>query len=308
MRRAIIDIGTNSVKLLVAALNGGAVEPLHEASEQTRLGQGFYGTQHLQPDAIARTARAVARFAGEATHWQVQRTIVIATSAARDAHNQMELLEGIRAACGLEARIISGDEEADLAFLGVRTHPVLAAGSLLILEAGGGSSQFVFGSGAHPEARWSFPIGTVRLLEQVQPGDPPSAADWERCRKFLEKFLMAEVHPLVASRMKAAAGPTLLVGTGGTTSILAAMTLGLRTFDRDRLERATLTADQLWQYQKLLWSIPLAERQRIAGLPPNRADVILFGVAIFALVMEVFQLGTICVSTRGLRFGAALLG
>ena len=120
-RRAVIDVGTNSVKLLVAQVAGRRVDPLIEQSEQTRLGSGFYETHRLQPAAIAQTARAVAGFARTAAEWSAVSTRVIATSAARDALNQGELLEAIRTTSGLAVEVISGEQEADWAFRGVAT-------------------------------------------------------------------------------------------------------------------------------------------------------------------------------------------
>src|SRR5262249_55562839 len=119
-RHAVIDVGTNSVKLLVAQVSGSRVDPLFEQSEQTRLGSGFYQTHRLQPAPIARTARAVSGFARIAAEWSAASTRVIATSAARDALNQEELLAAIQAASGLTVEVISGEQEADWAFRGVR--------------------------------------------------------------------------------------------------------------------------------------------------------------------------------------------
>src|SRR2546427_10122660 len=146
-RRAVIDVGTNSVKLLVAQVSGRRVDPLHEESEQTRLGSGFYETHRLQPATIVRTGRAVAEFARQAAEWSVVSTRVIATSAARDALNQDQLLAAIRAASGLAVEVIFGEQEADWAFRGGRSTPPFAGPPLLIFEVGGGSRQFILGEG-----------------------------------------------------------------------------------------------------------------------------------------------------------------
>ena len=144
-RRAVIDIGTNSVKLLVAEVAGATVTPLLEQSEQTRLGRGFYETHRLQPEAIRQTAQAVAEFAGRAGKFSPVSTRVIATSAARDALNAAELIAAIKASAGLPVEIISGEQEADWAFLGVTSDPALAGQPLLILDVGGGSTEFILG-------------------------------------------------------------------------------------------------------------------------------------------------------------------
>ncbi|MGO9201051.1 MAG: Ppx/GppA family phosphatase [Limisphaerales bacterium] len=308
IRRAVIDIGTNSVKLLVADAEGGEVRPVWEGSRQTRLGQGFYRTQRLQAGPIAATAAAVEEFAARARDYQAASIRVIATSAARDARNPEELAAAIERTCGLGIEIISGEQEADWAFQGVTSDAAFAAMPLLLLEVGGGSTEFVVGQGAHRHFRRSFPLGTVRLLEQFHPSDSPTAEELAACRRWLGAFLEKEVQPSLAPalRREAGAGQVRLVGAGGTASILGCMEATLRTFDRERLEATRLSAERLTWHTQRLWGLPLEERKRIPGLPENRADVILVGVAICEAVMRRFQFDELRLSTRGLRFGAVM--
>src|ERR1051326_7127186 len=133
MRRAVIDIGTNSVKLLVADVDGSSVNPLWEESEQTRLGQGFYPAHRLQADAIARSASAVVRLYKRTAEWSPGSVRVIATSAVRDAVNQSELVLAVRDAAGLTIEVVSGEKEADWAFAGVCTDPRFQRDRLMIL-------------------------------------------------------------------------------------------------------------------------------------------------------------------------------
>src|SRR5262249_29970487 len=137
-RRAVIDVGTNSVKLLVADVQGREVHPVWEESAQTRLGRGFYQSHHLQPETVAQTAAAVAAFAAKAREMQAQVPRVIATSAARDALNAGELTGAIESAAGLPVEIISGEREAEWAFRGVTTDAELSGKPLLLLDVGGG--------------------------------------------------------------------------------------------------------------------------------------------------------------------------
>src|SRR5262245_50667348 len=195
-RRAVIDVGTNSVKLLVAQVSGRRVDPLLEQSEQTRLGSGFYQTRRLQPNTIAHTARVVAEFARQAAELSAVSTRVIATSAARDALNQGELLAAIRAASGLEVEVISGEQEADWTFRGVGSTPLFAGRPLLIVDVGGGSTEFILGEGDHQQFGRSFPLGTVRLMELLPHADPPAGQEWERCRATLMDFLEQQVRPI----------------------------------------------------------------------------------------------------------------
>jgi exopolyphosphatase/guanosine-5'-triphosphate,3'-diphosphate pyrophosphatase len=308
VRRAVIDIGTNSVKLLVAEVEGAEVRPVWEESSQTRLGQGLYTMQRLQPGPIAKTAAAVAEFAARARDREAASIRVIATSAARDASNSQELTAAIERVSGLRVEIVSGKREADWVFQGVTTAPALAALPLLLLDVGGGSTEFIVGQGGRKHFGRSFQLGTVRLLEQFPPRDPPAAGELAACRRWLAAFLEKEVQPCLAPvlRQEAAAGQLHLAGVGGTATILACMEAQLRTFDRQRIEETRLSAERLTWYADRLWGLPLGERERLPGLPKNRADVVLMGVAIYEAVMRQFHLEELRVSTRGLRFAAVM--
>lgn len=304
-RRAVIDIGTNSVKLLVADVAADAVEPVWEGSEQTRLGRGFYDDHHLRPEAIADTAKAVAHFAETARAQGATHLRVIATSAARDAVNADELLAAVLATSGMAVEVISGEQEADWAFQGVVTGQSFGDEPMLLLDVGGGSTEFILGRGGHALFRDSFKLGTVRLLEAAPVADPPTPAELAGLRAQLRGFLDREVRPRLAPHL-AQLAPTRpgLVGTGGTTSILARLELQLADYNRDRIEATRFTAEGVRGHVERLWSLPLAARRELPGLPPKRADVILFGSAIFEAVLESFGLTELRVSTRGLRFAA----
>ncbi len=320
VRRAVIDIGTNSVKLLVADVAGRDVVPALEQSRQTRLGQGFYQTHRLQPGTVAQTAEAVAAFATTARGLGATSVRAIATSAGRDAQNPELLLGAVERAAGLRVEIISGEREADWAFQGVTTDPHLARQSLLLLDVGGGSTEFILGQGRHQQYRGSFPLGTVRLLEKRPRGDPPTAGELADCRRWLREFLRQEVSPELASRLHptpavaatagrdAAADPVGLVGTGGTATILGRLALKMDSFERERIEATRLNLAEVQATVARLWSLSLASRKQVPGLPANRADVILFGVAIYEAVMEQFGFDELRLSTRGLRFAAVLEG
>jgi len=306
-RRAVIDVGTNSVKLLVGDVADGLVYPVEERSDQTRLGAGFYESHILQPVPIARTASAAAKFVAMARDQEAESIRVIATSAARDAKNADELLEAVRRAAGLRMEIITGDQEAEWVFAGVTTDPRLHGHRLLILDVGGGSTEFIVGEHDRYSFRESFAVGSVRLLELLRPHDPPSVSDVAATRDWLKKFFNFKVVPRMAGPLGENPGRgTQLVGTGGTTTILARMELKVDRFDREKIEGTTLSRETVLDYMFRLWSLSLAERRTIPGLPGNRADVILMGVAIYETVMEQFDFPHLYVSMRGLRHGALL--
>jgi exopolyphosphatase/guanosine-5'-triphosphate,3'-diphosphate pyrophosphatase len=307
-RRAVIDVGTNSVKLLVADVAGGEVIPVVEESKQTRLGKDFYETHVLQPEAIARTAGSVALLADHARAKKATVIRVVATSAARDAKNPGELTAAILDAAGLTTEIISGEQEAEWSFRGVTSDARFAKASLLILDAGGGSTEFILGCGQQPRLARSFPIGTVRLLEKFPHGDPPATAEFTACRNWLLALLHDQVLPQLEPVFKGPAmpGPVHLVGTGGTASLLGRMELKLDRFDRDAIEKVRISRERMKFLREFLWNLPLAEREAIPGLPRTRADVILTGVAIYEAVMDVFGFQELNISTRGLRFAAVM--
>jgi exopolyphosphatase / guanosine-5'-triphosphate,3'-diphosphate pyrophosphatase len=310
VRRAVIDVGTNSIKLLVADVSGRDVRPVHEESRQTRLGRGFYETHRLQPEAVACTAEAVWEFAQTARERNSDSIRVIATSAARDAANPGDLTSAIRRASDLKVEIISGEQEAEWVFQGVTTDAELAKAPLLLLDVGGGSTEFILGQGEHKHFARSFPLGTVRLMEKFPHSDPPTRGEFNACRDWMRDFLQNEVRPKLDPALRrearSSSGDIQLVGTGGTTSILARIQSKLDRYDRERIEATRLSLEQVKSHRRRLWRLPLAGRKEITGLPKLRADVILTGVVIYEMVMAEFGFQQLRVSTRGLRFAAVM--
>lgn len=307
VRRAVIDIGTNSVKLLVGGIDGLAVNPCLETSLQTRLGRGFYPTHKLQPAAIADTAAAVSAFAQQAREQGAASIRVVATSAARDADNAAELLAAVKQSTGLDVEIIPGEKEAEWAYRGVASDPRFAGEPLFVLEVGGGSTQIVFDDGGKHPVCHSFKLGSVRLLEKLSKFDPPPQGELDVCRKHIHEFLSVHVRPVIAYVMrKHPMGTLQLVGSGGTTSVLCSMHLGLTQYDRNAIESVTLLRSELHTTMQRLWSQPLVERRKTPGLPAERADVILTGIAIHEVLMDSFDFMTLRASTRGIRFAALL--
>ena len=306
VRRAVIDVGTNSVKLLVGEVSGSHVKPLWEESEQTRLGKGFYETHVLLGEAIRVTAHFAAEFARMARTYGVASTRVIATSAARDALNQSELIEALQKGTGLRVDIIPGEQEAQLAYRGVTSNPAFDGQRLLIMDVGGGSTEFILGEGSRVEYGQSFKLGAVRLQEQFHPSDPPSPAELRQCREWLKDFFRREIRPGLEPVLAAGKERTRLIGTGGAATILARMECHLKDFDRELIEAASLTSEQITRRVDSLWSLMLSDRKRLIGLPKKRADVILFGAAICEASTLDLGFLEMRASTRGLRYAALL--
>ena len=239
---------------------------------------------------------------------------VIATSAARDATNAEELITAIQRASKLAVEIISGEQEADWAFQGAMTDPALAREPLLLLDVGGGSTEFILGHGEQKDFRQSFPMGTLRLLEEIKPGDPPTPGELAACRGWVNDFLEKQIAPKLGpairqeKKFESDAGHLQLVGTGGTASILGCMEAKLEGFDRERLEATRLSRESLRRHLEHLWGCSLSDRKKTVGLPANRADVILTGAVIYEGVLETFNFKDLQITTRGLRFAAVMQG
>lgn len=304
--RALIDIGTNSVKLLVAVVEGQSLRPVHEESEQTRLGRGFYETRQLQPEAIQDTLRVVEKFQATARSLGASWIRVLATSAVRDARNPGDLIERVERVTGLRVEVISGDQEAEWVYRGVTSDSSLHGRRLMILDVGGGSTEFVLGEGEHRQFQESFPLGSVRLLEQLRPSDPPTSGELIRCREWVDGFVQDRILPDLQRAIGVSGSPVSLVGTGGAVTIMGRMQFRLESFERELLEGACLRLADVQGLVERVWSVPVEERVRIIGLPKKRADVILTGSVIYEGVMRLLRFDELRISTRGLRFGGML--
>lgn len=308
MRRAVLDLGTNSVKLLVADLVPPTVLPVLERSIQTRLGRGLAATGRLDPEAVAETVRVIARLQAEAQQLGAPVVRVAATSAAREATNTGDLLAAVRAATGLEVEVLSGEQEARWGFAGVTTDPALRDQSILLLDVGGGSTEFALGRAGDLRFHGSYPLGAVRWLERLPPSDPPQPTELEQGRRELREAVTTLVVPALGPHLAGSRERTAqLVGTGGTASVLAAMALELAEFDRAAIDGRILRAAEVTARLEQLWSLPLARRRALPGLPPERADVMLTGTLIYEAVMAVLGFESLRITTRGLRY-AALCG
>jgi exopolyphosphatase / guanosine-5'-triphosphate,3'-diphosphate pyrophosphatase len=305
-RRAVIDIGTNSVKLLVAEVSGHHVRALCEESEQTRLGEGFYETHQLQGEAIHATAYFAAKFAELARANQAENIRIIATSAARDAVNQVDLLRAVEEKAGLKIEVISGEQEAELAFRGVSSDAALEGQRLCLLEVGGGSTQFTIGENERIEFARSFKLGAVRLLEQFPLSATPTAEERQRCRQWLAEFIARGIRPSLAPVLEQPRKQIVLVGVGSAAKALLRMETLLNNTERERLKAKGIPLATVSDWAEELWRMSLSERKRLVGLKKKRADVIPFGAAIFEAVMQELGFGHLRVSKRGLRHGAVL--
>jgi exopolyphosphatase / guanosine-5'-triphosphate,3'-diphosphate pyrophosphatase len=303
-RYAVIDIGTNSIKLLVAEVSGHHVRPLREESEQTRLGEGFYETHLLQGKAIHATAYFAGKFADLARCLKVEGIRIIGTSAVRDAINQAELLQAVEQKAGLKVDIISGEEEASLAFRGVTSDSDLDGHRVCLLEIGGGSAQFIVGEDQRMDFAKSFELGAVRLLERFAPSALPRVEELQACRQWLREFIATEIQPSIAPVLDQTRERPLLIGVGGAAKALLRMETLLNSGLRADIKSEGIPAATVSEWVEELWRMSLSDRKRVVGLKKKRADTIPFGAAIFEAVMQGLDFAHLRVSKRGLRHAA----
>jgi exopolyphosphatase / guanosine-5'-triphosphate,3'-diphosphate pyrophosphatase len=279
MRRAVIDIGTNTVKLLVADVRGGEIRPVISNDTTVRLGEGVDEAQHLSRVAIFRTVQAIADYVADAREHGAIGINVLATSAAREATNRQEFLDAVRTKTGLTVEIVTGQREAELIFRGVTSDPVWATDRLLVMDVGGGSAEFILGRAGSIERLISLPLGAVRMTERF-----PSFPD---LAEFLRTTLRRELTGFGGAR---------LVATGGTNTTLVRILKG-------KADHAMFTLDEVRALVMKLNAMTLDERRRVPGLPPERADIIVAGGAVVLFAMETLGAHELTVSVRGLRYG-----
>jgi exopolyphosphatase/guanosine-5'-triphosphate,3'-diphosphate pyrophosphatase len=299
MRVGIVDIGTNSTRLLVAEVDGGKVHELARRSIVTRLGRGVDTSGQLSAEAIDDVCEAVGGYIAIYEEIGVDRVTAIATSAVRDAENSAVFLAELRERFALDARILDGTAEARLTYYGACTGRA-ACEKTLVCDIGGGSTELVIGDGPEVGFHASLQAGTVRHTERHISHDPPEAAELEA--------LAGDVRELIGEALPGAplAQANEGVAVAGTPTSLAAIEMGLEPYDPDRVHGYVLPLTSIQRMLSELASVSLAERLRVKGLPEGRAPTIVAGVVILVQVMRAFGLDEIEVSEHDILWGAAL--
>ncbi len=302
MRVATIDIGTNTVLLLVAdSGEGRALVAVEERARVTRLGEGVDVSRRFSAQALERTQACLDEYAQVVRALGVDRVAVVGTSAMRDAGGGEHLLAHIEASFGVAVRVISGHEEARLTFRGALGGlPVHEGSEVAVFDIGGGSTEVVLGrlESDRPVIDYaeSFDVGSVRLTERQVRSDPPDPVDRDAVRKT--------AHDAFAD-VPALKGGQTPVGIAGTMTTLAAVSLGLRAYDGARVHGHAMRRDELQRVVAELASMPLEARRLVAGMEPKRADVIVAGGIIALSLLERWDAQEVLVSDRGVRWGLA---
>lgn len=300
-RIAVIDLGTNSSRLLVAEVEQGAVKELEKRTRITRLGAGVDASGRLGDDAMERAFEVLAEYREEIDRHGAREVVAVATSAVRDADNGEAFREELRERFGIEARTISGDEEARLTFAGATAALDTGGERTLVLDIGGGSTEFVIGRpGAEPDFHVSTRLGAVRQTERHLNDDPPTQEQLDRLAAEVSATIASEVPAGV--RSEASAG----IAVAGTATSVAAIALELEPYDPDKVEGYPLTIAETERILARLAALPVAERRELPGLHPDRAPTIVAGVCILLEAMKAFGFESMAASEADILYGAAL--
>jgi exopolyphosphatase/guanosine-5'-triphosphate,3'-diphosphate pyrophosphatase len=307
VRVAVVDIGTNSTRLLIAEVDPatGAVEPVLRRSEVTRLGDGVDSGGSLSEEAMARVFRTLAAYRAAIDSHDCEANLAVLTSAVRDAANGAAFAARVREEFGLDARVLSGDEEAQLTFLGAmsgRPHDddPESAEPTVVIDIGGGSTEFIVGRGRGAGFHTSLPAGVVRMSERHIHSDPPASEELQELASDVRAIFLAGLPADVG------AGVRLGIAVAGTATSAAAIAQELDPYDPDRVHGYKLSLATVELLLARLADMTEAERRQVVGLHPDRAPTIVAGMILLAEAMRAFELEEVEVSEHDILYGGAL--
>ena len=295
-RKAIIDVGTNSIKFCLAEETGnGSYNVLKDANDIARLGEGLKETGLIGPEPLERNAQSVANFAAEAKAAGADEVVAVGTMALRTAKNAAAFIARVKELCGVELKVLSGEEEAQNSYVAVMSGiPGAADADLVTMDTGGGSTEFVFGTAGKIVRKFSLNVGAVRFTEKYLSQMPVAPEKLAEAQAEIKKELSEG----------GVSGPVkFLVGMGGTVTSMASVKHKMAKYDPDVIQGSKLTLDDINAQIADYAAKTLDQRREIVGLQPKRADVILAGACIVSAVMELTGVSELTVSDRGLRHG-----
>ncbi len=299
MRRlAAIDLGSNTVRLLVVEAEGLRWRVLHEAQEVTRLGEGHAAAGRLGDEPMRRTGAVVATFVAAARRLGADPVRIVATSAVREASNGRDFALRVGAASGAAVEIVSGEAEARLTLLAVRRSLPELPEPFVLFDIGGGSTEFVLSRDGGVAAWASLALGVVPLAEEFTGRGRVDRQRYEALRRHVDERLARELPEPIA-----AGGARALAGSAGTVTALAALDLGLQAYDGERVHGHRLSRGAVEGLLARLGPMTADERSRLPCLEPGRADVIIPGIAICLAALDRLGIDSLVVSDRGLREG-----
>jgi exopolyphosphatase/guanosine-5'-triphosphate,3'-diphosphate pyrophosphatase len=298
---AAMDIGSNTLRLLVADVVNGALRPLKYERVITRLGKGVKESGLMDKETCRLSIAALKGFAGIVSGFNVQNLRCVGTSALREARNSSDFISDAKETAGLEIEVISGEKEAALTELGVLSG-FNKTGPVVIVDMGGGSTELIYTDAGGKTGHITEPIGVVKLLEDHIKSDPPSEPELQAVRREADRVFS----DLKGMLQNATGSKASLIGTAGTASTLAAIDLGLERYDPDRIHGNKIGLQTLLGLLAMLKDLPLGERAKVRGLEPGRADLIIPGIILTISLMETLGFDHITISERGLLEGIVL--
>jgi len=310
LRYASIDIGTNTLRLLIADVEDNRVRPIYLKRVITRLGGGYREDTGIDPVSARRTVEALIGFARTAKEYDVACVKAVATSVVRRARNREDFLNEVLKRAGLMVEVISGDEEARLALLGVLSVIGNTNKHCLVIDIGGGSTEFIATVGGMMMGVWSMEMGVVHLTEDYLRSESPAVTELRGMEKEIEGMVdnlkgLMEKDGINPGDYSSKAG-AILAGTAGTVTTLAALDQGLEIYDPKRINNYILTYNAVKRMYEWLASLTLGEREKILSLERGREDLIIPGSAIVLKAMEAFGFDRMTVSDAGLLEGILL--
>lgn len=294
MKFAAVDVGTNSTRLLIVEYENGNYQVLERDLVITRLGEGVDENNLLKKEAIKRTVNALEKYDKKINDYEVKSTKVVGTSALRDVKNKENFTRLLQKNTKLNLQVISGTEEAQYIYRGVKTD--LCNKDFLIIDIGGGSTEFIWEK-ENKVIEKSLDIGAVRLTERVinNSKKPLSKKEYNILKKEINNILVNENIDKLKTKK--------LIGVGGTITTLAAMNLKLKMYSSEKIHKHVLTKDKADKIFGKLAKRNFYKRKEIAGLNEKRADIITAGAAILKFIMEIINIGEIQISERDILFG-----
>ena len=296
-RKAIIDIGSNSIKFFVGELaEDKTIKTVLDTNDIARLGEDLDKTGMINPEPMKRNVEAVARFAQQARELGADQIVAVGTMALRKASNSAEFVKKVKEACDVDVNIIPGEEEARLSYLAILSGLPVGDEDLVIFDTGGGSTEFIYGHGTELIKRFSVNLGSVRITENYLKADPVSAEDVKAAIAQIDKeFAEAGVE----------GSPKKLVGMGGTVTSMGAVKHKMVKYDPDVIQGSTRTRADIEEQIKEYSSRTVEQRKELPGLQPKRADVILAGACILKVITDRLGCDALTISDRGVRHGLA---
>lgn len=296
-----IDVGSNTIRLLIGRVENRKIIRLRTGMVITRLAAGIGETGLLNADNMEKSVSVLKAFSDIISVYGISHIRAVGTSALREAKNSEEFMRRVLSETGINIEVISGEEEAELTAKGV-LFDLEKRDASFIVDIGGGSTEWIFCRNSSPTELGTIPTGVVRLSDNHIKSDPPSKADILSLKKESDTVLSGlktQMGHLINSR-------TVFIGTAGTITTLASIDIGLEVYDHEKIHRHNISLKKLYDISRRLISIPLSERKKMIGLEPERADLIIPGILFTINIMELFGFDNILVSDNGLLEGALI--